>query len=268
MGSENPQAQETKSGLDPAKAKSTSQLVAEWAAASGNSASSSSSGAATASSKRRRHSGASGSDAGDPYRLMAASRAELRAKLEERIAAMREERRRRQSEADRARSAGLDPAAKVNDKDGPEAGRLSFEPRQADLPFEVGVGRRGRKVSKLRESLRRNEADAAKLREAEQRGGEEAEQLRKDIAMRKAMARVRGEKVHDDPSKLRKAQKALELKKKKGKDKWASRVESDKQQVEEQQAQRRDNLAKRGQKKKSKRNGFEGKRSGYLNGDQ
>lgn len=289
LSSEKAQAQESKHSLDPAKAKSTSQAVMEAAAADADGAFTSEGG--STSSKRRRGAEGEGGEAQGPKSRGAATAAvrgegqgsssgasrgtELRARLEERIAKMREERRRRQSQVDKARAAGLEPAEaarqagrQVDDGEEPEVGRLSFEPRSSDLPFEVGVGRRGRKVSKLRESLRRNEADAAKLREAARRGGDEAEQLRKDIAMRKAMARIRGDKVHDDPAKLRKAQKAMELKKKKGKEKWASKMESDKTRVAEQQAQRRENLAKRGQKKKDKRHGFEGKRSGYLNGDQ
>ncbi|CAE8624504.1 unnamed protein product [Polarella glacialis] len=157
------------------------------------------------------------------------------------------------------------PRVRGEDEERPEAGRLSFDTNSAGLPFEAGIGRRGKKVRKLRDDLRKHEVDATRLREAEARG--EGDVFRKEQAVQKALQRARGEKVHDDSSKLRKVQKAMDLKKKKGKDKWTAKIESEKQQVNEQQAQRRDNLKNRGSKKKTKRAGFEGKKTGYLNTD-
>ncbi|CAK0853789.1 unnamed protein product [Prorocentrum cordatum] len=95
--------------------------------------------------------------------------------------------------------------------------------------------------------------------------------LFQELAMRKALLRAKGEKVHDDLGRLRKAQKALDLKKKKGKEKWAERKEHDLRQVKEQQEKRRENLQGRRSKKKEagkKRAGFEGKSSGFLNSEK
>lgn len=288
LGSEGSQG-DSRSSLDPARAKSTSRLIMEAAAAEGKAAS----GASGSSQGRNKRRKASASPARDPKPSGANSRADLHEKLERRIAELREERKRRQTDAaEKARAAAATAAeakgggsaggssmkgprqspgegrgrGTTDEDDGPEAGRLSFEAAAADLPFEAGVGRRGKKVRKLRAELRKQEVDAIRLREAESRG--EGEALRKELALRKAMQRARGEKVHDDTSKLRKVQKAMEIKKKKGKDKWTAKLESDKQKVDEQQAQRRDNLKNRGSKKKAKRSGFEGKRTGYLNSEK
>merc|ERR1711924_446916 len=51
-----------------------------------------------------------------------------------------------------------------------EAGRLSFEPRSSDLPFEAGGNRRGTKVKQLRQTLRKEEAKRRKLHEAKREG--------------------------------------------------------------------------------------------------
>merc|ERR1712113_127705 len=94
---------------------------------------------------------------------------------------------------------------------------------------------------------------------------------RRDVAMNKALLRARGEKVHDNTSKIRKTQKFMEKKKAKGKEAWRERVEAEKTQAEEKQAQRKENLQKRSKKKKSKLisggdgRGFEGKGKGFLN---
>lgn len=337
IGSENQQVHASRQGLDPARAKTTSQLVMDAAAAEitasrpgGNAA-----GSSAGSWKKPPASANSGEAWPRPVAGKAAgSRTELHDKLERRIVELREERRRRQSANDKAKSVKLkagglkadaavtgktdakangktDAKAKgkanaktdshndakanskanaktdgkkdnneaksrkrprdLDDADVPEAGRLSFEPKVSDLPFNATVGQRGRKVKKMRNDLRRHEVETAKIRQAEARGASNAEDMRKDFAMRKALARARGEKVHDDAMRLRKAQKSLELKKKKGKDKWTAKVDGDKQRVEEQQTQRKENLSKRGSKKKTKaitRSGFEGKRSGYMNSEK
>merc|ERR1712217_462381 len=98
--------------------------------------------------------------------------------------------------------------------------------------------------------------------------GGRGDEARRDIAMEKAMMRARGEKVHDDSSKLRKAQKHLELKRKRGKDKWEDRNEQSKQESDRVQKQRKENLKNRPTKNKTKakmRMGFEGKKTGFLN---
>lgn len=288
LGTEHPQVVSARPGFDPAKVKTTSMLVVEAASAAAAAASAAS---GSSGGKRRKTAGGATAPAADEGTPGAAAntRAELHQKLEKRIAELREERRHKQSETDKAKAkaAGAVPgkaekgAAKAAPGKAPrkaavaddelEAGRLSFEPRSAALPFEAEVGKKGRKVRKMRAELRKHESDAERLQKAEAKGGEEAKEVRKELALRKALQRARGEKVHDDVHKLRKSQKALELRKKKGKDKWSSKLEGDKSRTEEQQAQRKDNLAKRGSSKRKSaklRSGFEGKRGGFLNAEK
>merc|ERR1719379_2223190 len=125
----------------------------------------------------------------------------------------------------RAEAASKRPRTDVADDI--EAGNLVFEPSAAKLPFEAGVNRKGAKMQRLREQLRREEAIEKKLHGA---AGREREELNRDIEMRKALQRAKGEKVHDDVSKLRKTQKALEVVKKKGKEKWEAREKTVKDQ--------------------------------------
>lgn len=228
-----------------------------------------------------------------------AGRGELVNKLHRRIEELKEERHARQSYLDKAKAAEIRatrekegterperseqpekperPASrnasrlegkrrKLEEDGEPEAGRLSFEATAGQLPFEAGVGLRGQKVRKLQSDLRKQEAEALKLKEAESQG--KGEDVRKELAYSKALQRARGEKVHDDVSKLRKVQKSMEMKKKKGQERWDAKKENDKRKVEEQQAQRKENLQNRGTKKKAKmqqRMGFEGEKTGFLN---
>merc|ERR1711920_419531 len=159
-------------------------------------------------------------------------------------------------------------AQKSQDVEVAEVGRLHFEPKKAVLPFEATLGKRGAKVKKLQRELRKTEQEQDRLRRAEAEG--HGEEVRRDLAMQKALKRARGEKVHDDTTKLRKAQKTLELKRKRGKDKWDERKEEAKQQQDKHQQERKENLQKRPTKKKNKakiRMGFEGK-SGFLNSNE
>merc|ERR1719356_935108 len=274
IGSERQQVKDAIKCLDPFKAKSTSALVAEIAKAD---AAATTAAGPSKKSQKRKGKRKQGDDDERPVlkSSTANSRAELHNKLELRIAELREERRRKQSEADKAKFAQVRAAReKVAAKEeaptskkqesAPEI-RLSFEPKSASLPFEAGIGRRGQKVKKLRSDLRKREAEGEKLRAAEAAG--EGKEVRQDLAMRKALSRAKGEKIHDDLGKLRKAQKSLDLKKKKGKEKWAERKEEFEKYHKEKQQTRKENLAAR-RGKKQKRAGFEGKRSGYLNSDK
>eukprot|EP00438_Fugacium_kawagutii_P032647 Skav206869 [mRNA] locus=scaffold898:103622:107107:- [translate_table: standard] len=145
------------------------------------------------------------------------------------------------------------------------------------------------------------EADALKLKEAESQGkGEDVRKAgktrREEMEEMEEMQEMEEmedlDSVHDDVSKLRKVQKSMEMKKKKGQarctaahsvvqsvamleillsldqERWEAKKESDKKKVEEQQAQRKENLQNRGTKKKAKmqqRMGFEGEKTGFLN---
>jgi len=292
LASDNQAVLDAKPGFDPGKVKTTSQIVAEAAVAQsrgddedGQGAGTAAGGKMTKAAKRRlqRRGGAKGA-AAKPVSDVS-SRAELHAKLERRIAELKDERRRRQSEKDKAANAARRPAdsgaAPLSKQPGsgggggggggPEAGRLEFSQKESVVPFEAGVGRRGDKVRRLRSELRKQEAEAGKVRRAEAEGrGDEA---RKDLALQKALKRARGEKVHDDVGKLRKAQKSLEMKRKKGKDKWEQLKKEEKQQKDDKQQKRKENLAKpRGKKAKlraEQREGFEGKHgASFINSEK
>lgn len=275
--------------LDPARAKSTSQIVVEAAIAARSAAGSPSAPSGSgAGAKKRKHLAShnfekSSSDAG--------SRLELRKKLEQRIVELREERRQKQSEADKAKAAEIRAQrvaggavdgtqkkrapADANADSRVETSRLIFERKAGDLPFSVGVGQRGAKAHRLHNALRQSLADEQKLREAEKVG--RGEEMRKELAMQKALMRARGEKVHDNVSKIRKAQNMLDKKKVKAKEAWIARTADIKQQAEGRQESRNENLKKRSANKKKKKGGkstdddgrgFEGKRSGFVNKDK
>lgn len=219
------------------------------------------------------------------------TRTALKEKLERKIKELKEERERIQSENDKAKAAAIRATREASNKDGknaksskpvsvantkdeknqksskpapaapvekdtsvstggPEAGRIAFDFKDASVPFEASVGKKGDKMRRMRAELRKAEHDSEKLRKAEQQGrGEEA---RLDIAMEKALKRARGEKVHDDVGKLRKAQRVMEAKKQKGKEKWENIRDTVKQKQEEAIAKREGNLAKRTENKKKK----------------
>lgn len=275
---------------DPKQAQSTSRIVAaaavaqhgstEGAGEQGSSGTAASSMPMTKAAKRRqqRRGGKAATGSSTSLSSNANSRSELHEKLERRIAELKEERRRRQSEKDRAKAASSkvvaasgerpDKETKVPTEDtGAEIGRLTFEPNSATVPFEATVGRRGEKVRRLRAELRKQEADVDKLRKAENEG--RGDEFRNEMALQKALKRARGEKVHDDSAKLRKAQKALEVKRKKGKEKWDALKNQEKQSREDKQQKRKENLAKPRGKKRKLRSGFEGQRGGsFINSDK
>lgn len=281
----------TNATLDPARVKTTSQLVAEAAAAStATGGGSSGSGASANKKKNKKNKGAGGDGDGEKpqHDIGGASRQELREKLERRIVELREERKRAQSEGDKAkaavkRDAAGDSAAASGQKKRKadidagglgniEAGKLLFDAKAGKLPFEATIGRKGAKVSKLRAALREEEAVNQKMAKAESEG--RGEEMRKELAMKKALMRAKGEKVHDDIGKLRKTQKQLDKKKMKGKEAWTARAETERQAGEDRQDKRKQNLKQRtskGKKKMAERNlrsGFEGKRTGLLNGEK
>jgi len=315
FGSDGSMAKAARDNLDPEKVKRTSQLLIEAAQAESEANAKiqrqkkkqekknrkRKAGAVTASEDA----GSAAEDTAEVERIN--SRRALHEKLERRIAELREERRKKQSEIDKAKaaqvreariSAGLphpkelraknlaekqratpvavaadEEVAQDDDEDGvdsePEVGNLTFEARQGDLPYEAGLNRRGNKARKLRGELRKQEKEHKKISKAEARG--DAEEVRHNIAMEKALLRAQGTKVHDDSSRTRKAQKFFDMKKKKGKEKREEAVSETKRQQEEKQAKRKDNLARRsGNKKKNKlRHGFEGKRGGaFINKDK
>lgn len=297
LSSEALQAHKPRTGLDPAQYKPTSELLVEVLRASAEASAGSSQ---ASSSKKKKAKKQPTTPVGEDE--APSSRADLRKLLERRIAELKEERKRKQSEKDRAKhvaeKAGKEAkndsseakkgkhrreeekeleAASTKKKqrseatastgeDDVEAGRLSFDPKTSDLPFEARVNRRGNKVRQLRSALRKEEDRKRKLDQADNQ--DEREELRKNFAMDAAMRRARGEKVHDDVGRLRKAQKQLETRKSKGKEKWDARVEQNTKLAQDKQTQRKENLKNRRSAKKDAakaRAGFEGKKTGYLN---
>jgi len=295
LSSEALQAHKPRNGLDPAQYKPTSQLLAEVTSAAASAASAGSSSQAASKKKKAKKQGAADGIEDKPE-----SRGDLRKLLERRIAELKEERRKKQSAADLEKNEAA-PAKKEGEKrvraeaeaptpvkkqrldsptpapekkrsnvteDDVEAGRLTFEPRASDLPFESGINRRGHKVNQLRASLRKEEGRARKLNSAEENGGDR-DALRNQFALDTALRRARGEKVHNDVPRMRKVQKQLERTKTKGKEKWDKRNEMATQVAADAQAKRKGNLQARVDKKKAKKDGrmgFEGK-AGFVNGE-
>merc|ERR1719499_1805647 len=101
---------------------------------------------------------------------------------------------------------------------------------------------RGGKAKRIQEDMRKNEIEQRKVRKAEAAG--RGEEVSRDIAMQKALKRARGEEVHDDPARLRKAQRRLDLQKRKSQKKWEKRTEDVKQSILDKQTKRKDNLSK------------------------
>lgn len=259
-----------RSNYDPALLKTTSQLLAEAGAAPKQ--------AMTPGSKRNgKKQKLKEPDRGEN----GLSRNELREKLQSRIAELKEERRKRQSERDKAKakeakaSQGQSQISEKKKKTAPEltevdddidAGKLEFEPQVADLPFEATVNSRGSKARRLREAIRDEETRQKKI--AAVAGDQEAQAaINSEVRMQRALARARGEKVHDDLSRLRKTQKQFDKRKKKTKEKWNERLDAVEKSIKDKQKTRKENILRKAKSKKKNQRGFEGKVEGYLNKD-
>jgi hypothetical protein len=290
---ENNKTKKKKSMYDPALCKTTSQLLAELGGAQKQSSGSSSK---KKNGKKQKVKESFGEGL---------SRNELRDKLQLRIAELKDERRRRQSEKDKNKAKEIREARAANGQpvkerasapskaareqtsetgqskkrkevgvprnavveDDIDTGKLDFEPQAADVPFEATVNPKGTKGAKLQKAIREEEARKRKI--AEVAGDSEAEAaINNELQMKRALARARGEKVHDDVSRLRKSQKINDKKKKKTKEKWNARIETVEKAIQDKQKTRKENIQKKVQSKKKNRDakrGFEGKVEGYLN---
>ncbi|CAG9467496.1 unnamed protein product [Pedinophyceae sp. YPF-701] len=135
-----------------------------------------------------------------------------------------------------------------------------------------GAGAKRKRVSKAA-ALSKAEAKRAKLQELE--GTEEGAALRRQQALQAAMARVKGERVLDDPKLIRKALKREQKQKQKSAKAWAERNKAAEAARKEQQQKRSDNLTARKKakaerriakrEKKLMRPGFEGRRGSTVN---
>jgi hypothetical protein len=96
---------------------------------------------------------------------------------------------------------------------------------------------------------------------------EEGQQLKENIAWDNMLKRAQGEKVKDDPKKLKQSIKREDWKKKKSKKLWDERLGQQKKRQNEAQKKRQTNIQKKIQRKKGgtkSRPGFEGKKT-FLN---
>lgn len=268
--------------LDPAQVKTTSQLVAELARAAAKASDEKKEVVSRRDKKKdKKQKQNSSADNVAASSGPARNRAELKAKLDKRIEELKAERRLKQSEQDKANNAGKDAdggKAKAGKKEGKsdkqkkrrmsedgsseeeeaprpekkqkktksgevevdiEAGRLNFEPKVAKLPFGADVNRAGSKMKDLRKHLRVEERNVAKLN---QLSGKEREGAKQNLEMEKALQRARGEKVHDDITKLRKTQKQREVAKKKGTAKFEERAKSIKEAHAETAKKKQENI--------------------------
>jgi len=262
--------------LDPSQVKSTSQLVAELARAAAKASEKKDVDKDKKKEKKQKQS--NGVASGSVSSGIARNRAELKEKLDKRIEELKAERRLKQSEKDKANTAetgkdgGKAKAGKKGEKSDNvpkrrmseddvaeeepvrpnkkskqngnvevdiEAGRLNFEPKVANLPFGAEVNRAGSKIKEMRKHLRHQEKTAEKL---DKLTGADRESAKRDIEMDKALQRARGEKVHDDISKLRKTQKHTEMSKKRGKEKWEARAKTIKETQADQQKTKKENM--------------------------
>jgi len=111
------------------------------------------------------------------------------------------------------------------------------------LPFKAQLMKnRGGKAKRIQDDMRKNEIEQRKVRKAEASG--RGDEVKKDIAMQKAIKRARGEEVHDDAGRLRKAQRRLDIQKKKSTKKWEKRKEDVKQSILDKDTKRKENLGK------------------------
>eukprot|EP00405_Crypthecodinium_cohnii_P027124 CAMPEP_0206502934 /NCGR_PEP_ID=MMETSP0324_2-20121206/54351_1 /ASSEMBLY_ACC=CAM_ASM_000836 /TAXON_ID=2866 /ORGANISM="Crypthecodinium cohnii, Strain Seligo" /LENGTH=336 /DNA_ID=CAMNT_0053991339 /DNA_START=150 /DNA_END=1160 /DNA_ORIENTATION=+ len=264
-------------GLDPRKLKRTSEMVVK-SALMDSSGPGENEGQNGKESPKQKKNNKKAKNAKESITSSGKSRQELHAKLAAKIAELKEARKKKEQEVDQARMAAI-TAAKAKAKahaakavasnneavaDDAEVGRLAFDTKDDSIPFEASVGRKGDKSRRMKTDIRKAEAEERKLQRAEAQGT--AEDLRQQMGLEKALKRARGDKVHDDPSKLRKAQRALDAKRAKGHQKWEERKGELKDTMEEKQRKRKENLAKPRSKKAKMRSGFEGERgSGFIN---
>merc|ERR1740121_2405748 len=92
--------------------------------------------------------------------------------------------------ANKGKAAGKEKASIVEDE--AEIGRLNFDATSASLPFKAQlIKNRGGKAKRIQDDMRKNEIEQRKVRKAEASG--KGDEVKKDIAMQKALKRARGE---------------------------------------------------------------------------
>lgn len=258
------EAREQEKRLDPRKVLSTSQKLREWLASQ------------KPQGKKPKAKGSG----------QAASREDLQKKLHSRIDELREKRKLEQSQRDKA----VASARSARDEKPPQSqkqiefGAVGVTAKKSEMTTaELNPNAAGSKKRKMQQQLREEEQQKAKLQKL---APEERDSAKRELAMKKAMQRAQGDRVHDNTTKLRKALKAMETKKAKSKKAWEARKDGAKQQGDQRQERRQENLKNkrsRGKKdvantggkgknnesggRKEGRAGFEGKRKGFLNSE-
>ncbi|CAJ1936571.1 unnamed protein product [Cylindrotheca closterium] len=137
------------------------------------------------------------------------------------------------------------------------------------------------KTKNLQKLLADAEAKKTRLEELK-KGNTEEKQKAENIVWGDTLKEATGERVKDDPAKLRKALKKRDAKKKKSSKAWKSRMDQTKEKMDERQKIRNHNLSKRKlggssganlsskriateEEGKKSRAGFEGRKQGFLN---
>jgi hypothetical protein len=258
-------AREKEKRLDPRMVLSTSQKLREWLASQ---------------RPQGKKSKAKGKGKGQGQ---VASREDLQKKLHSRIDELREKRKLEQSQRDKAAAA----TRSAREERPPQTqsqidfGTVGVNPKKSDLTTaELNPNAPGSKKRKLQQQLREEERQKAKFQKM---APDERDTAKRDLEMKKAMQKAKGERVHDNTAKIRKALKSMETKKAKSKQSWDARVSGARQEGDQKQERRQENLKNkrsRGKKdapndtrkaknegagKKEGRAGFEGKRKGFLN---
>jgi len=213
-----------------------------------------------------------------PKQLEPKNRKELVEKLHRRIKELQEDKRVSQSQKDKAAADDRrkllggtinDQRKKAENEALADAtiGRLDFTPNSSALPFKADQ-KRPPKSKRLDLDMRKVEFEQRKISRAGKKGKDNAEEVIKEFAMEKAMKRAGGEEVHDDPKKLRKAQRRIDEQKKRSSIKWAARKEELTVNMEEHEQKRKDNLGQiRGKKRKKMQERYDIKQENKANFD-
>ena len=115
--------------------------------------------------------------------------------------------------------------------------------------MNVNVDRRKKtslkSIKSIRSQIKEHEKTKKVIEKAAKEGGNDARKsIQVQLEIKKAFERLRGNKVHDDLSMLKKAEKNVLRKKKKSASNWAARVEEVKAKKAERQVKRQENIDK------------------------
>lgn len=164
--------------------------------------------------------------------------------------------------------------ALLQEKDEPVEGDFQFG--TFDLKGDKAVPQYLVKKKKLKDHVLLKKLEKEKELLEKLKGTPEGEEKIKQIELKRAFQKAQGEKVKDDPKRLKKTMKVTKKKKQKSAEEWAKRKEIQRKEMEERQQKRKQNIrdhlnAKKERRmasrkrKDTKRPGFEGKKRAFLN---